>query len=405
VWLPFLVAFIVALLTACSYLELVTKYPKAAGAALYTHKAFGVHFLTFLVAFAVMCSGLTSSASAAKAFAANFSKATGLGFSAGAPGLAAIAVCFLLLLALINLRGVGESVKTNVVLTCLELTGLLIIIVVGWWAISRGDGDLSRPMSFDVADSQSVFTAITAATALAFFALVGFEDSVNMAEEVRNPVRVFPRMLLLGMSIGALIYVLVGIAASALIPVEHLSEGSTPLLQVLSVGAPGFPIEIFAVITMAAVANGALLNMLMASRLLYGLAQEKVLPRALGKLLPNRATPWVAIVFTTALAIVLLWYADLSQLGSTTSFLLLCVFTVVNIAVLVLRRDAVDHEHFRTPTALPVLGAVTCAFLASPLSRRESSVYPVAGGLLLVGLVLWLLTWTTARAMRDRAAR
>src|ERR687894_1138637 len=117
VWLPFLVAFVVALLTAFSYLELVTKYPQAAGAALYTHKAFGIHFLTFIVTFAVMCSGLTSASSASKAFAANAASVFGLGFEEGI-GITLIGLGFMTLVAAINYRGVGESVKANVVLTC-----------------------------------------------------------------------------------------------------------------------------------------------------------------------------------------------------------------------------------------------------------------------------------------------
>src|SRR5690349_8500362 len=125
VWLPFLIAFVVAVLTAFSYLELVTKYPRAAGAALYTHKAFGIHFLTFLVTFAVMCSGLTSASSASKAFAQNFSEAFDLSLSEGI-GLTAVALGFMTLVGLINFRGVGESVKLNVLLTCVELSGLLI---------------------------------------------------------------------------------------------------------------------------------------------------------------------------------------------------------------------------------------------------------------------------------------
>src|SRR5215211_4099924 len=88
VWLPFLVAFLVALVTAFSYLELVTKYPQAAGAALYAHKAFGIHFLTFLVAFAVMSSGITSASTAARAFSANL--LIGLDETLGDAGLGAI---------------------------------------------------------------------------------------------------------------------------------------------------------------------------------------------------------------------------------------------------------------------------------------------------------------------------
>src|SRR3954451_20222093 len=114
-WVPFIVAFLVALVTACSYLELVTKYPQAAGAALYTHKAFGIHFVTFLVAFTVMSSGITSASAASGAFASNFAIGFGLGDAAGPKLL--IALLFILLIAAVNLRGVSESVGLNVVLT------------------------------------------------------------------------------------------------------------------------------------------------------------------------------------------------------------------------------------------------------------------------------------------------
>src|SRR3712207_5111485 len=150
VWLPFLVAFLVALVTAFSYLELVTKYPRAAGAALYTHKAFGIHFVTFLVAFAVMCSGITSASTASRAFAANLSNAFGLDL-AGGIGITLVGLAFMAAVAAINFRGVGESVKANVLLTCVELTGLLIIIVIGLWAIGAGQGDVSRVTQFNTA--------------------------------------------------------------------------------------------------------------------------------------------------------------------------------------------------------------------------------------------------------------
>src|SRR3954470_19569675 len=388
VWLPFIVAFVVALLTALSYLELVTKSPRAAGAALYTHRAFGIHFVTFIVAFAVMCSGITSASTASRAFAANMSNAFNLGLGGGI-GITLLALGFMTLVALVNFRGVGESVKANVVLTCVELTGLLIIIAIGLWALGAGNGDPSRLTEIQVPENESAFGAVTAATALAFFAMVGFEDSVNMAEETKDPVRIFPRTMLTGLIITGVIYVLVSVSAISLVPAAELGEGDTPLLKVVEAGAPGFPLGVFAFITMFAVANSALINMLMASRLLYGMANERVLPPPLGRVHRTRRTPWVAILFTTALAFGLIWFADLAALGGTTSLLLLCVFTVVNIAVLVLRRDKVDHKHFRAPTAIPVIGAVVCAYLASPLSGRAATDYKIAGILLVVGVILW----------------
>jgi amino acid transporter len=148
---------------------------------------------------------------------------------------------------------------------------------------------------------------------------------------------------------------------------------------------------------MFAVANSALINMLMASRLLYGMANERVLPKILGRVHRSRRTPWVGIIFTTVIAFGLIWFADLTALGGTTSLLLLCVFTVVNIAVLVLRRDPVEHKHFKAPTAIPVIGAVVCAYLASPLSGRAAADYRVAGVLLVIGVLLWLITYLTNR--------
>ncbi|WP_099866881.1 APC family permease [Pararhizobium haloflavum] len=391
VWLPFLVAFAVALITAFSYLELVTKYPKAAGAALYTHKAFGVHFVTFLVAFAVMSSGITSASTAARAFASNMSEGFGLGIEGF--GITLIALGFMALVAIINFRGVGESVKANVVLTCVELTGLLIIIMIGFWAIAGGQGDVSRAFTFEPSGERGMFWSVIAATTLAFFAMVGFEDSVNMAEETEDPSRIFPKVLLIGLLLTGVIYVLVSISAITLVPAEELGEGDTPLLKVVEAGAPWFPLSVFGLITMFAVANSALINMLMASRLVYGMSREGVLPRLFGKVHRARRTPYTAIVFTTLLAVGLITFVGaVPDLGGTTALLLLGVFTIVNIAVLVLRRDTVDHEHFKSPMGMPVLGALTCAFLVGPWTGRDPIQYAIAGVLLVIGVALWFVT-------------
>ena len=236
-WVPFLVAFLIATITAFSYLELVTKYPQAAGAALYAHKAFGIQFVTFLIAFVVMCSGITSASTAARTFAANFFK--GFDFSLGTAGVVALALFFMTALALVNLRGVGESVKLNVFLTIIEISGLLLVILVGLWAFTGGaDVDFSRVVAFDTAEDKNAFMAVTAATSLAFFAMVGFEDSVNMAEETKDPVRIFPKMLLTGLGIAGIVYVLVSIVAVALVPVGELEASDTPLVEVVKAGAP-----------------------------------------------------------------------------------------------------------------------------------------------------------------------
>ncbi|CCH27891.1 APC family permease [Actinosynnema sp. NPDC047251] len=393
-WLPFLIAFVVAFLTAFSYLELVGKYPRAAGAALYTNRAFKIQFLTFMVAFAVMSSGITSASSAALAFGRTYLQSVINEFFSDTFTVSAtlVAILFILGLAVINFRGVSESVKANVVLTCIELSGLVIIIGIGIYAIAAGDGDASRLTQVDPAPGQSALVAITSATALAFFAMVGFEDSVNMAEECRDPVRIFPRAMLWGMVVAAVIYVLVAITSSLLIPADELAKsGSSALLRVVQVGAPGFPLWVFSLIGLFAVINSALINMLMASRLIYGMSRERIIPKVFGTVHPFRRTPWISIIFTSGVAIILVSTTDIAKLGGTTALLLLVVFTIVNIAVLVLRKEKVGHKHFRAPTWVPVLGVITCAYLASPLSGRPGDDYLIALYLLAAGLVLWVI--------------
>jgi amino acid transporter len=179
----------------------------------------------------------------------------------------------------------------------------------------------------------------------------------------------------------------------------YWGAGETPLLKVVQAGAPDFPLGLFGFITMFAVANSALINMLMASRLIYGMSREHVLPAALGKVHATRRTPYVAIAFTTLLAFALITFVgEVPALGGTTALLLLCVFTVVNVAVLVLRKDQVDHDHFRAPTFVPVLGALTCGFLVGPWTGRDPQQYVIASVLLSFGVVLWVVTMYVNRA-------
>ena len=420
VWVPFLVAFAVATLTAFSYLELVTSHPQAAGAALYAHKAFGLHFVTFLVAFAVICSGITSASTSANLLATNllagFQTSGWEGAPQGNTAITVVAIAFMVLLALINLRGVGESVKFNVVLTLIEMAALVIVIVIGFAVIGRGDADMSRLVVFESGSDRGAFLAVTVATAIAFFAMVGFEDSVNMVEEVHEPERTFPRIMFTGLGIAVVFYVLVAISVIAVIPEGQIAdvvdqEGKV-LLNVVNIGAPDLPIgEIFPYLTVVAVANTALINMLMASRLLYGLAKQDVLPRSLSKVLPGRRTPWAGIVFSTALALALIvavtFLAETSvitALSGTTALLLLGVFAVVNVACIVLRRDPRSRNGFTAPTVVPYVGALACLFLVGPWARdREDWVqYQVGGGMLALGVLLWVLTWMTNRGVRAK---
>lgn len=403
VWLPFLLAFVVAVMTAFAYLELVTKYPHAGGAAVYTNRAFKNGFFTFMVAFTVTASGITSSATASRAFAENFMKGFGLGDQAGLVTL--IAVGFIALVMAVNLWGVGESVKANIVLTVIELSGLLLVIFVGFLAMVNGKADFSRTLVFETPHDKGMFLAVSAATSVAFFAMVGFEDSVNMAEETKNPSQIFPKIMLTGLGITGVIYVLVSLTAVAIVPVGELTQtGATPLLTVVQMGAPGLPFgAIFPFISMFAVANTALINMLMASRLLYGMAKQGILPPVFGAIMKSRQTPWFSIVFTSVLAAVLITFVgQVSQLGGTTALLLLGVFTITNVAVLVLRKDTVEHDHFTAPTGIPIVAGLCTFYLVGPWTGRPLEQFQIALVLLGIGAVLGVITYVINKMIRHQ---
>jgi amino acid transporter len=384
IWAAFVLALGLALLTAFAYAELVTKYPQAAGAALYVNKAWGRPFLTFLVAFAVMCSGLTSAATLARAVGGDY-----LTDFVDAPTVL-VGLVFITLVALVNFRGISESVRLNVVLTSIELAGLLLVVVVGAAAIVEGGADVDTGRALEISRDGSIVAALLGGAGLAFFALIGFEDSVNLAEEAEHPRRDYPLALFGGLAVAGLLYLLVTVVASIVVPTDRLAASDGPLLEVVAAGPWSVPNRLFSAIALCALANGALINMVMASRIAYGMANEGILPAALGRVHRGRRTPWVAIVATTAIAMVLIASGELDDLADTTVLLLLLVFVAVNLAVLVLRRDPVDHDHFRVPTPIPVIGAAVSIGL---MTTKSFEVFARTGGLLLLGIVLSVVTW------------
>jgi amino acid transporter len=390
IWTAFLTAFVLAALTAFAYVELVTKYPRAAGAALYVNRAFKVPFFTFMVAFAVMCSGITSAGALSLAFAGDY-----LSEFVTAPATL-VALVFIVVVAAINMIGISESVKMNAAFTAIEVLGLLLIVAIGIVALGGGEADFGRNLQFR---SDAVpFMAVLGGASLAFYALIGFEDSVNIAEEVRHPARAYPVALFGGLVAAAVIYMLVTLTTSAVVPTDQLAESSGPLLEVVRLGPLGVSTTLFSVIALFALSNGALINMIMASRLVYGMAEERIVPGALGAIAPGRRTPWAAIVFTTVIAAGLILTGDLGTLADTTVVLLLVVFAIVNVSVLVLRSDAVDHDHFRTPTIMPVLGAIVSLVL---VTQNEAGIFLRAAILLAVGAALWIVNWFVGGRTRD----
>jgi APA family basic amino acid/polyamine antiporter len=394
-WAPLLVALLLALLTAGSYAELVTKYPKAGGAAVFAERAFGQPVVSFLVGFCMLAAGVTSAAGLALAFAGDY-----LATFIDVPAVPA-AIVFLALVACLNARGISESVKSNMVMTIIELSGLLIVIIAVAVMLGHGGGDVSRVGQFP--DGAVPALAILSGAIVAYYSFVGFETSANVAEEIRNPSKVYPVSLFGALITAGIVYTLVGVASATALSPSELSDSSGPLLAVVAASGVGIPDWVFSAIALVAVANGALLTMIMSSRLAYGMAEHGLLPAALNRVLRRRRTPWVAIVATTAAAMLLTLVGNLSTLAETVVLLLLVVFISTNVAVLVLRRDPVEHDHFRVWTVVPVLGVASCVVL---LTQQTAEVWLFAAVLLALGAALYLLAGAmTRRAHRDAAGR
>ena len=396
IWAAFAFALVLALFTAGSYAELVTKYPRAGGAAAFIHRAFGNSLVTFVVGFAVMMSSITSAATLSRAFGGDY-----LSELAGDVPTALIGVGLIVLVALVNSRGIAESAKLNIAFTTIELCGLLLVVVIAVAFVGGGDGDPGRAFTLDTSDSAAPFVVLSGA-ALAFYALIGFEDSVNLAEEAQNPRRSYPRAMFGGILIGGVIYLLVTISASMAVPTDRLAGSDGPLLEVVGLGPLGVNTDIFSVIALFALTNGILINMITASRLLYGMGDQRVIPGLFSRVLPGRRTPVIAIVFSSLIAAALILTGDLADLADVTVMLLLFAFIGVNAAVLRARRDRVEHDHFVVPTAIPVLGILVCIGL---LTQQEAKIFGRAGLLLALGLVLWGVNALVVRRTGDDPGR
>ncbi|MCW8103284.1 APC family permease [Streptomyces tauricus] len=388
VWAPLIVALCLALLTAASYAELVTKYPCAGGASHYATLAYGP-FAGFLAGFCMLAAGVVSVGALARGFGGDY-----LSEFVSLP-IVLVTIVFLAALALLNARGISESTRANAVATVVEVGGLLLVIGLGAWIVLRGDGDLGRLTDLGTT-SKGPATAVLSGAVLAYYSFVGFETSVNVAEETRDPRRAYPRALFGALITAGAVYVLVGAAAAAAVPTAKLTESSGPLLEVVR-AAGGVPTELFSAIALVAVANGALLTGIMSSRLAYGMARDGLLPSFLTKVLPGRRTPWAAIATTTALSLLLALTGDVSTLAATLVLLLLVVFFLVNTSVLVLRRDVTDHDHFRAPSVVPVLGAASCVVLATQIER---DVWLKGLVVLAVGVVLGVVAAVRLRRTR-----
>ena len=397
IWLAYLVAMIAAALTALSYASLGSRYPRAGGAATFAHRAFSQPFLTYLIGLAVVASGLTSMATQCYGFSRYF---YGLVYEV-APGTTPpdkfvwmVAIPFLLALTAVNFWGMRESTWLNLICTAIEVTGLAIVIAVGlrfWGSVNYLEfAPRSAEATAAGVGESLVATLRLNGAVLAFFAFIGFEDMSNVAEEVKNPRRNFPLGVVIAVAITSVVYMAVGITAVSVLPYQQLAASGQPLVDVVVTAAPWFPPVLFSFIALFAITNTALLNYIMGSRLIFALARQGLLPRALAAIHPTRRTPHRAILALLVVVIMLLFAGGISELGAATSSLLLYAFVVVNASLLVLKKRVGEAAGgFEVPRFVPFCGALICGLLLFNSDARPMKI----AMLLLMGItVLFLIT-------------
>lgn len=348
----FLGAALVASLTAFSYAELSARFPLSAGEAVYVKEGLGIRLLPALVGMLIVLAGIVSAATIMKGFSGY------LQVLVPVPEGVAITVMVLLLGGLAA-WGIVESVAAAALITLVEMAGLLLIIGVAL----PGMQDLGSLLKgLQLPGEFPGFSGIFMGAFLAFYAFIGFEDMVNVAEEVRQPQKNMPRAILLALLISTVLYLLVSLAAITSLPASRLAGSDAPLALLYESATGRSPVAI-TLISMCAVLNGALIQIIMASRVCYGMAGQRWLPRIFGRVNRRTRTPLVATVAVTVMVLLCGLWLPIEMLAKSTSFFLLIVFALVNLSLWCLqgRAPAVSREPvmFRVSRWVPLAGFCT----------------------------------------------
>ncbi|WP_135503547.1 APC family permease [Roseovarius aestuariivivens] len=342
VWAPvsFLIAGLIAAPTALSYAEFSTRLPEAAGEAAYVATGFSRAWLGLIIGLAIVAAGTVSAAAVLRGGSGYLISITGLPFgptvAVMGAGLLAVAVI-----------GVLESLALAAFFTLIEVTGLALVVFAGITA---------EPAASFAAPAGIVWAGVASAATLAFFAFIGFEDIVNMAEEVRHPTRTLPRAILLSLVITSLLYALVSYAAVRAVPLERLSVSEQPLALVWQ-EARGGSAAFLSVIAVAAALNGVLAQIVMAARVLFGLGARHRRLAIFHHAHPKFGTPVLGTGLIGAAVIGAALTLPIADLAQATSALLLGVFVLVNGALIALKRRAPEAV-FSVPMAVPVAGLI-----------------------------------------------
>jgi len=344
--------------TVFSYAELSARYPVSAGEAVYLYEGFQLKSLSIIVGILLALSGIASTATISHGFAGYFQLFWVL------PEWLLIST-LIITLGLISLWGIGESVKLAAVLTVIEIVGLLLIV---WVGIEHIDGrQLESVVKPAVASGHGItFPGLMLGAFLAFYAFIGFEDMVNIAEEVERPQRNLPLAAILALLVASVLYGITSWVATAVVSPAELAQSDAPLALVYERATGNAPVTI-TIISSFAVINGALIQLIMGSRILYGMARRSWMPAVFGEINRRTRTPVLATLVVIALSLVFALALPLIQLAELTSFMVLTVFVLVNAALIRIKATIPAPEGVKLfPLWVPYCGLfVSLGFIAS----------------------------------------
>ena len=347
----FLVASVIAGITAFSFCELSSRFPVSAGEAVYIKEGFRNPRLSLAVGLLIILTGVVSAATMTKGFVGYLNV-----FLELPPELVIIGL--LALLGMVAVWGIAESVTVAAAFTVLEIVGLLLVLFVTMPALEQLP---ARRDEFIPTMDLTVWSGVFGGAFLAFYAYVGFEDMVNLAEEIKNSRRTLPIAILLSLAVATTIYVLVALSSVLVLTPEQLRISDSPLSDIYRAATNQNPWFI-SIVSLCAVINGALIQIIMGSRVAYGLAKQGLISGALAKVNPRTQTPIFSTGVITGLIVIAALWLPIETLARTTSYLLLVLFCMVNLALVrIKRRDTQRPTTFTVPMYVPFAGFISCA--------------------------------------------
>ncbi len=374
-WLSFLIGAVIASLTGLSYCELGTMFPKEAAEYVYTKKAFKNKLFPFLVGWIIIVTGMVVAATVALGFGGYLYAITGIAPTIGA-------IILLIACSLLNFWGIKESARFNILFTGIEMLGLILIIIFG----------ISFFGSVNYFEMPNNLAGVLSGAALIFFAYVGFEDIVNMAEETRKPKKVIPKAIIIAVIITTVLYMLVSISAVSILDWQILGASAAPLADVSGAAIPGSSWW-FSIIALFATANTVLIAMIVESRMIWGMARDKSLPKILSKIHSVRRTPWVSVATVGIVAMILVTLFDIRTIAEVTNFSVFIVFISVNASLIYLRYRRPDAKRpFKLPLNIgkfPILPLIAIAISLSMFYFLTLEPLIIGASILVLGVIVY----------------